>query len=183
MRISSTTLAARFRVVIALEAAYVMAAAYVARGDSTVTPSPSPSAAANPAAAAPVLATIVGESITGLLLEDASGRVQRFPIVKGTIALPPGDYSVADVQVGGWRYHSQHAGPWFTHSAESPARLSLGAPLRGKVQIKPSGRRIDLNFSVVDAEGRTYNGRTPQPPRVEIYAGEKLSGSGTFRYG
>ena len=124
------------------------------------------------------------KSITSLSLEDTSGRVQRVPIVKGTIALPPGDYAVADVQVtGGWRYHSEHTGPWFTHSAEAPVRLSLGAPLQGKVRIVPSGRRIDLNYSVVDAEGRVYAGRTPQPPRVEIYAGERLLDSGTFRYG
>jgi hypothetical protein len=137
-------------------------------------------------APATVPVTIQGHSIVSLSLKDRDGRLRSFLRPQATIALPPGEYAVAEVQLlRGIGRAPAGAEPWFTHSADAPARLTVGAPLTPKLKTSRSGQTIVLQYLLFDAAGREYVGRTqsPAPPRVEIYARDRQVGSGSFSYG
>jgi hypothetical protein len=72
----------------------------------------------------------------------------------------------------------------FTIAAGQTHRLEIGTPLTSTVTVKRRGSVLRLDYEMFDAGGWKYFPRGREgPPQVNIYQGDVLVGSGSFKYG
>jgi hypothetical protein len=136
---------------------------------------------------------IIGKGIEKLVLNGPGGGHEQTLNRPGpSVSLPAGLYSVRQVLLqGGFegrRPSLRGSFPdicEFTIVAGQSCRLKIGAPLTSTVTVK--GRRgsvLMLDYAMVDAGGWQYFPRgRDDPPRFNIYRGDELVGSGSFKYG
>ncbi|MBN1588282.1 MAG: hypothetical protein JW888_02080 [Pirellulales bacterium] len=108
--------------------------------------------------------------------------------------LPPGEYRVTNVWLeGDYRSRPGRSGnkseAWFELTPERPHTIKVGAPLLPTARVTRQGSFLDLEYDLVDGEGRSYRLSSeiapgyPQPPRFAVYQGDEKIGSGSFEYG
>jgi len=139
-----------------------------------------------------------GQSIVSLTLDGGAGPFER----PGSILrLPAGKYRVSRVILeDGYRCESCLDGPmqrrgdsrqerFFELRPGQPYTLRVGGPLLPTAKASRQGKCVELEYDLLDAEGRSYQKSDsrgpvrPPAPRFVICDGDKEVGTGTFRYG
>ena len=71
-------------------------------------------------------------------------------------------------------------------NATAPTNVALGGPLTNSVTLARSGRKLNLNYQLVGADGGAYRlaQQDPaKPPEFTVYHGGKKVLSGMFAFG
>ncbi len=135
---------------------------------------------------------ITGKGIEKLVLSGPGpGQEQQLDRPGPTVSLPAGQYSVKQILLQGGFEGRRHVTPGsfpdVKHFAITPGqshRLEIGAPLTSTVTVKRRGGVLRLDYTMFDAGGWKYFPRGREgPPQVNIYQGDELVGSGSFKYG
>lgn len=152
------------------------------------TVSPAQDSKQSPADRAKGVVQIEGRAIESLVLTDAAGRERTFTKPEGQIVVPAGRYRVTTVEVAeGYQFeqgYSVSGAEWFEVTAKAPTKLAAGAPLVSTVTASRQGSVLELDYALVDADGRKYSpGTRGQPPTFKVFHGDRQVGSGKFAYG
>jgi hypothetical protein len=129
---------------------------------------------------------IEGKFIKLLVLDSKEGDRKKIKEPGESVKLPPDKYEVQEVQLeGGFtcRWHQIPNRDWVTVSADKPAVLKLGAPLKQKVTVKRRGTLLILSHELVGIGGEKYGSGVTGPPRFTVYTRDKSIGDGAFEYG
>ncbi|MBN2024797.1 MAG: hypothetical protein JW809_18605 [Pirellulales bacterium] len=136
---------------------------------------------------------IQGEAIDLLVLVEKNNLAGvQFARPGKILRLPPGRYRVQTVDVaGGFRFDDRgrwNEG-WFDLTPDQPGEIAVGAPLSSRVSVTRHGTFLQLDYALVDAEGRPYDrfaNNSPwrrAAPMFSIHKDGKEIGSGSFEYG
>jgi hypothetical protein len=146
-----------------------------------------------PASAGNGTLEIAGKGIEKLVLSGPrAGQEQNLDRPGPSVSLPAGQYSVKQIVLQGSFEGLRPVRPGsfpdivqFTIAPGQSYRLKIGTPLTSTVTVKRRGSVLRLDYEMVDAGGWKYSprGGRQDPPRVNIYQGDELVGSGSFKYG
>jgi hypothetical protein len=129
-----------------------------------------------------------GRSVVRLILrrEDNNER-ETFRRPEQVIKLPTGKYSVQEVHLDGGYICYASRGPkrhLVTVTADEPATLKIGAPLKPTVKVSRQGRLLLMNYELLGVGGEQYtDGNRSDPPTFTVYRGEKEIFSDKFEFG
>ena len=135
---------------------------------------------------------IAGKGIEKLVLSGPRpGQEQELNRPGPTVSLPAGLYTVKEIVLQGGFEGRRPVRPGsfpdvyqFTIAAGQSHRLEIGTPLTSTVTVKRRGSVLRLDYAMVAVGGWMYFPRGREdPPRVNIYQGDELVGSGSFKYG
>lgn len=128
-----------------------------------------------------------GESLYYAVLQATNGGytvILREP--HGALKVPQGVYAINAVWLKqGEAKAYRLAGPLFLN-ATAPANVVLGGPLTNSVTLTRQGRKLNMNYQLVGANGDTYRLAQPgaaKPPEFTVYHGGKKVQSGKFEFG
>ena len=134
--------------------------------------------------------TIHGDSIRQLTLIEKHGTGQAFESPGETVKLPAGEYRVEAVAIeGGYELSPLESfrQKWFHVTEKGPNELTVGAPLYPTVTTRRHGGFIQMDYDVVDGEGRSYQRefteKMPPAPTFTVFRDGEEIGSGSFEYG
>jgi hypothetical protein len=147
--------------------------------------------------AEPGVLNINGESIRRLVLEDpAQGLSVLLCEPKASLSVPVGLYDVRQVflESGYWTGPDlrEIKPPVVERAVEvtktGPAALTLGGPLRNRVEGVREGVSLNLRRTFCGQDGAVYTPsyslpRQGPPPRFAVFKGDKQVADGAFRYG
>ncbi len=129
-----------------------------------------------------------GKSIVRLILrrvEDNERETFRRP--EQIIKLPTGKYSVQEVHLDGGYICYASRGPTrhlVTVTADGPATLKIGAPLKPAVKASRQGRLLVMNHELLGVGGEQYtDGTSGEPPTFTVYKADKEIASDKFEFG
>ncbi len=131
---------------------------------------------------------IEGTDISRLVLLAEDNSPQEWSNLSGSISLPVGTYRARQIELqGGYVAYPEAGGDLarITISADRPAVLKAGGPLRQSVRVNRRGAALVLNYELVGIGDERYvsAGRSSPPPSFTIYRGDKAIASGQFEYG
>jgi hypothetical protein len=145
-----------------------------------------------PASAGNGTLEIAGKGVEKLVLSGPRpGQEQPLDRPGPSVSLPAGQYSVKQIVLQGSfeGRPPERSGSFpmiyqFTIAPGQSYRLKIGTPLTSTVTVKRRGSVLRLDYEMLDAGGWKYSPRGREdPPRVNIYQGDELVGSGSFKYG
>ena len=128
-----------------------------------------------------------GESLCYAVLQDAKGYTAVLRQPPGTFKLPKGRYSAAVVWVKKGVAEAYRVGPEpLLLDATGPTNLVLGGPLTNSVALVREGRKLNMNYQLLGADGGAY--RLAQidpskPPEFTVFRGGKKVLTGQFAFG
>jgi hypothetical protein len=131
---------------------------------------------------------VKGNEVERIILVPAqwtpSYEVKDLNIQPGvSVFLPPGNYTIQYIYLRGG-YQSGPRDEILTLIPNATNRLAVGTPLKSTVSVNRQGRMLNLNYQLLDDQGRKYtNPNRSDPPRFVVYQGQREIGSGTFEYG
>jgi hypothetical protein len=128
-----------------------------------------------------------GESLYYAVLCATNGYTAVLWEPRGTLKVPQGMYTVSAVWLkkGAAEAFRLPAEPLLIN-ATIPTTLVLGGPLTNSVTLSRQGRKLNMNYQLVGADGGSYRiaqqDRT-KPPEFAVYHGGKKVLSGRFEFG
>lgn len=129
---------------------------------------------------------IEGELIQCLTLVGTTGETQTIARPEATLSLPVDQYRIQEIQLSnGYVCFYPATAESLSVTKDQPCKLQAGAPLTPGLTLERSGKIVELDYGMVDAAGRRYSGgeSSPDPPRFNVFQGDREIGSGTFEYG
>jgi hypothetical protein len=128
-----------------------------------------------------------GESLYYAVLQDAKGYTAVLRQPPGTLKLPQGKYSAAAVWVKKGATEAYRLGDEpLLLDATAPTNLILGGPLTNSVTLVREGRKLNMNYQLVGADGSAYRLAqidASKPPEFTVFRGGKKVLSGQFAFG
>ncbi len=128
-----------------------------------------------------------GKYIDRLVLQHKDGNREQLNRPEETVKLPAGEYRLREVYLKGgyicyaWRDSKIHL---TTVTADKPAVLKVGAPLKQVVKAQRRGKILALNYELLGVGGEKYTGGDrSKPPTFTVYKGDKEIASGKFEFG
>lgn len=128
-----------------------------------------------------------GESLYYAVLRATNGYTVLLRESPGTVKVPQGVYAVRAVRLkkGAVEAFRLAYEPLLVN-AMAPTNLVLGGPLTNSVILTRQGRKLNMNYQLVGADGGSY--RLAQqdrssPPEFVVYRGGKKVQSGKFEFG
>ena len=128
-----------------------------------------------------------GESLYYAVLRSTNGYTVVLSEPPGTLKVPQGRYTASAV----WLKKGATEACWLSNeplllNATAPANLVLGGPLTNLVTLQRSGRKLNMNYRLVGADGASYR-LTQQdrskPPEFAVYHDGKKVFSDKFAFG
>ena len=131
---------------------------------------------------------IDGKQVEKLTLVSRAGTRREIDRPKRNVSLPPGEYRVQEVRLeGGYAHYAGAREAWFSLTPGRPHQLTVGAPLEPQLELTRTGRIVQLDHQLLDADGRDYHfrgiGTRLDPPQFTVCRAERQIGSGSFEYG
>jgi hypothetical protein len=128
-----------------------------------------------------------GESVYYAVLRNTNGYTAMLREPPGTVQVPQGVYTANAVWLKkGPAEAFRLAGEPVLINATAPTNVALGGPLTNSVTLARSGRKLNLNYQLVGADGGAYRlaQQDPaKPPEFTVYHGGKKVLSGMFAFG
>jgi hypothetical protein len=132
---------------------------------------------------------LAGNGIEFLVLQQDTGRERVLERPDADVVLPEGRYRIQQIILAGGRTCRPGELPgdrWLTVEPNTPATLSLGAPLRQVIAVKRRGSVLDLAYELIGQGGEHYSidraeGR--RAPAFAVYRGDHQVASGDFEFG
>ena len=128
-----------------------------------------------------------GESVYYAVLRDTNGYTAVLREPPGTVQVPQGVYTANAVWLKkGPAEAFRLAGEPVLINATTPTKVVLGGPLTNSVTLTRQGRKLNLNYQLVGADGGAYRlaQQDPaKPPEFTVYHGGKKVLSGLFAFG
>jgi hypothetical protein len=128
-----------------------------------------------------------GESLYYAVLRATNGYTMVLREPSGTLKVPQGIYTANAVWLKRGAAEAYRLGdvPYLL-KATAPTNLVLGGPLTNSVTLTRYGRRLNMNYRLVGADGGSYRlaqqgGATP--PDFAVYRGGKKILTGIFAFG
>lgn len=130
---------------------------------------------------------LTGESLYYAVLRATNGYTVLLWESPGTVKVPQGVYTVRAVRLkkGAAEAFRLPAEPRLIN-ATTPTTLVLGGPLTNSVTLTRQGRRLNMNYQLVGADGGSYRlaqQDRSRPPEFVVYRGGKKVASGKFEFG
>lgn len=126
-----------------------------------------------------------GDHIKKLTLLDEQGRSKEFTCPGSSVLLPPGRYSIQEVEMQpGHTSVPYDASAQVVIAPDKPYSLGIGSPPMPSLAVKRAGRLLKMDCQLLDTRGEPR--RTTQrdnPPKWAVYRGDELIASGLFEYG
>ena len=128
-----------------------------------------------------------GESLQYAVLHATNGYTAVLSEPPGMLRIPQGVYTVR----AAWLKEGATKAFRLTDdslliNATAPTNVVLGGPLTNSVRLTRQGRKLNMNYQLVGADGWYYHlaqeGRA-KPPEFTIYQGGKKVHSGSFEFG
>lgn len=129
---------------------------------------------------------IEGEYIERLLLRRNDGHSEVFADPTGTVRLPTGQYLVQEIRLkGGYNHRTMPRNSQITISADKPAALKAGGPLKQTIDVRREGRMLQMTYGLAGVGGETYGAvrNANKAPGFAIYKGDRKIESGDFESG
>lgn len=127
------------------------------------------------------------ESLYYAVLRATNGYTVVLGEPQGTTKLPQGVYTGNAVWLKkGAATAYRFAGEPLLINATAPTNVVLGGPLTNSVTLTRQGRRLNMNYRLVGADGGAYwllQPGDPKPPEFAVYRGGKKVLSGMFAFG
>jgi hypothetical protein len=128
-----------------------------------------------------------GESLYYAVLCATNGYTVLLRESPGTVKVPQGVYTVRTIRlkkgaVEAFRLPYQP----LLINAMAPTNLVLGGPLTNSVVLTRQGRKLNMNYRLVGADGGSYHLAQPDrsiPPEFAVFRGGKKVQSGKFEFG
>jgi hypothetical protein len=128
-----------------------------------------------------------GESLYYAVLRATNGYTVLLRESPGTVKVPQGVYAVHAVRLKKGAVEAfRLAYEPLLINAMAPTNIVLGGPLTNSVILTRQGRKLNMNYRLVGADGSSY--RLAQqdrsnPPEFVVYRGGKKVQSGKFEFG
>lgn len=130
---------------------------------------------------------IRGHGIELLVLQDGTGHQKTLQRPETDVVLPEGRYRIEQVILRGGqscRPGEVPAAFWLVVDPNTPATLSVGAPLQQVIKVSRRGSIMDLAYELVGQGGEHYSiNRDRQGPSFAVYRGDHKVTSGDFAFG
>jgi len=128
-----------------------------------------------------------GESLYYAVLQDPKGYTAVVRQPPGTLRIPSGTYSAGAVWLKKGAVEACRLGNESLRiNATSPTNLALGGPLTNSVTLTREGRKLNMNYQLLGADGCAYRlaqvDRT-KPPEFTVFRGGKKVMAGKFAFG
>jgi hypothetical protein len=135
---------------------------------------------------------VIGKDVELIML---SGKQGQPPIYRregsSLFFYPPGEYAITEIKLKGGQFvldNQDRLPDRITLAPGKPARFDVKMPLTHSVVAKRTGRLLNLNYQLLDGDGRKYRndrlgGDRDKPPQFAIYQGDEKIGAGSFEYG
>ncbi len=129
-----------------------------------------------------------GESIVRLILRrEGDNEREEFRRPEQIVELPTGKYSVQEVHLdGGYICYASRGQTRrrVSVTADEPATLKIGGPLKQTVKVNRQGRLLMMNHELVGVDGEQYtSGNSGEPPTFTVYRGDEEIASDKFEFG
>ncbi len=128
-----------------------------------------------------------GESLYYAVLRATNGYTVVLREPPGTLKLPQGRYTASAVWLKKGAVEAfRLAGEPLLINATAPTNLVLGGPLSNSVTLTCYGRKLNMNYLLVGADGASYRlaqQNVAKPPEFTVYHGGKKVLSGAFAFG
>lgn len=129
---------------------------------------------------------IEGEYIERLLLRRNDGHSEVFADPTGTVRLPSGQYLMQEIRLkGGYNHRTMPRNSQITITADEPALLKVGGPLKRTINVRRQGRMLELTYALAGIGGETYAAvrNANKAPSFAIYKGDRKIADGEFEFG
>jgi hypothetical protein len=128
-----------------------------------------------------------GESLYYAMLRATNGYTAVLWQPPGTLKIPQGVYTVSALWLKKGAVEAYRlADEPLLINATAPTNVALGGPLSNSVTLARQGRKLNMNYRLVGADGSSYRlaqqDRT-KPPEFSVYHGGRKVQSGRFEFG
>jgi hypothetical protein len=128
-----------------------------------------------------------GESLYYAVLRATNGYTVLLRESPGTVKVPQGVYTVRAVRLKKGAVEAfRLAYEPLLINATTPTNIVLGGPLTNSVILTRQGRKLNMNYRLVGADGGSYrlaHQDRSSPPEFVVYRGGKKVQSGKFEFG